>query len=62
MSAQDWKFEAAITNPDGIRTHVTITLPDTEAWSDIYEVAEQAAINAQRAQQDIAKLPGRAPF
>lgn len=62
MSPRAWTFESAITNPDGIRTHVTVTVPDAEAWSDIYEAAEVATINAQRAQQDIAKLPGRAPF
>lgn len=67
MSAPEaWTFESSITAPDGLRTTVVVSVPQSQAWPDVVEVAEIAQMcathAAQRATKMIRESRERCPF
>lgn len=55
-------FTASITDADGIRIDVKITVPVTTSWQDVFEASEISQLAAARAAQLIAKRPTEVPF
>jgi hypothetical protein len=50
-----WCFEATVTDPSGIRTTVTVTVPLRVAWGDVQECGELAQIGASQTAARITK-------
>ncbi|ALG07632.1 hypothetical protein H4W33_010490 [Kibdelosporangium phytohabitans] len=62
MSADGWTFESTITDPNGVRVTVTVSVPLERAWKDVGESAELAQMAASRAQAMLRDSRERAPF
>jgi hypothetical protein len=58
----DWAFESTITAPDGVRVHVTVTVPSERVWKDMPETAELAQMAASRGMKMVQDSQTRAPF
>lgn len=56
MSEPEWTFEVLVTTPSGVRTVVTVTVPEHRAWSDVGEVAELAQMCASSASSRLTKM------
>jgi hypothetical protein len=50
-----WRFETTVTDPSGIRTTVTITVPLRVAWGDVPECGELAQMGASQTAARVAK-------
>ena len=59
---EPWVFESTVTQPDGIRVQVVITVPIGTAWKDVGETAEIAQMTATRALSQITTCKERPPF
>jgi len=66
MTEPEWKFEAAITSPAGVRVVATVTVPQDQVWKDVGEVAELAQMCASQAATRLTKMvrdsANRIPF
>ncbi|WP_327029736.1 hypothetical protein OG989_04220 [Micromonospora sp. NBC_01740] len=59
---EPYVFESTVTQPDGIRVHVSISVPPDAAWKDTPETAEVAQMTASRALAQINASKERVPF
>ncbi|MEV4767765.1 hypothetical protein [Micromonospora humida] len=59
---EPWVFESAVTQPDGIRVQVVITVPPDAAWGDVRETAEIAQMATNHALTQIDRCKERVPF
>jgi hypothetical protein len=50
-----WRFQTTVTDPSGIRTTVTVTVPLRVAWDDVQECGELAQMGASQTAARIAK-------
>ncbi len=62
MTEREWKFETAITQPNGVRHEVTVTVPAASVWGDMVEVAAIAQTCATELAVQVAAHAGRPPF
>ncbi|MFE7868816.1 hypothetical protein ACFUYE_00490 [Micromonospora humida] len=59
---EPYVFESTVTQPDGIRVQVVITVPSRAAWSDVRETAEIAQMATNHALTQIDRCKERVPF
>lgn len=50
-----WVYEAAVTDPTGLRVHVTTVVPTRARWNDANECGEFAAMAAEQAMRNAQK-------
>lgn len=50
-----WVFESTITDPTGLKVHVTVTAPPTADWDNSLECAELAQMGAATTVRHIRK-------
>lgn len=64
--AVPWVHEAIVTDPTGLRVHVTVTVPPTASWKTDHETTEIAQMTATRAMTQLTTMrkteQDRCPF
>lgn len=50
-----WVYEAIVTDPTGLRVHVTATVPARSMWHDAKECGELTSMAAEQAMRHVQK-------
>lgn len=50
-----WRMESTITDPTGLKVHVTVTVPPAADWVNSLECAELAQMGAAQTMRHIRK-------